>query len=676
VGQGGRERGLASRPIVTELGCRPAVPKGPAGPEGVGEPGAGARLRAGTATWKVPVIVIALYAGLAIVAYLPVLPLSNGQIPAAKLNDSISVAWFLDWVATAIRHGRDPLFSTYLDHPVGVNLAVNQSMSLAGALSAPVSWLLGPFAAFNLWLRVAFVASAASMYLVLRRYVTRELSAFLGGLLYGFSPFVVGHSLISPNFSLVAVPPVMVVLVDDLLRRDQRSARRDGLLAGLVATVQLYLNPEVLADMVLAMTLAAAIVLPRRLGQDGWGRLQRLVVGGLWALVPVGVLGAPFLWLYLAGPQHLHGPVVPLHYLVVFRTDLAGLVVPNINQRLGPSRLIALGTSYTSYAINETGVYFGVPLLVVLGYLMVRLRHDRLIAYCSALAGTGLVLSLGRSLVVDNHHTGWWLPGALLLHVPVLQSAEPIRMILFAYLGASVILAVGMDRLADAVGRRPRRRGAPRASTAAVVMVAAVVLVPLVPRWPYRFEGTAIPSYFTSGAYRQIPQGAVAMTYPYDGAANVTPEMWQMASGFRFVLVGGYAYIADNGGVPFGSPPVRPSPLVDLLVGADTSGPSPLPVPGPATNADIRSALRAMGVEVFLLQRVGSHPGLVVADLTAALGRRPVFSGGMLVWYHVGRDLRARDLRARDLRVQDLKQAKGSGPVSSPARRSDGGRSR
>jgi hypothetical protein len=37
----------------------------------------------------------------------------------------------------------------------------------------------------------------------------------------------------------------------------------------------------------------------------------------------------------------------------------------------------------------------------------------------------------------------------------------------------------------------------------------------------------------------------------------------------------------------------------------------------------------------------GAHPGLVRAEMTAALGRRPVATGGVLVWYDVPRDLAA-----------------------------------
>jgi hypothetical protein len=596
--------------------------------------------------------VLGAYATLAVIAYFPVLPLDNGHVPAAKLNDSISVAWFLDWVAYALRHGHDPLVSGFLEHPVGVNLAVNQSMLLAGAVGAPLTWLFGPFAAFNFWLRLAFVASAGSMYVVARKLGARPWIAFVGGLLYGFSPFVVGHELISPNFSLAPVPPLLFLVLDDLLRAKRFSPRRDGVLLGVLAATQLYLNPEALAESGLVLGIAALVVLARRSLGQGWGPLARLGSGLAWAAGVVSILGAPFFWAYFAGPQRPQGPVVPLHYLVVFRTDLAGLIVPGINERLGPARLIALGTSYTGYAINESGVYFGIPLLVLVSFLFLRLRRNRLVSFSALVAAIALVLSLGPRLVVDNHHTAIWLPWSLFLHVPLLQSAEAIRFVLLSYLGVSVILVCGLEDLA--VGWRAQRVPSrvldrPRWQNLAVAGLALVVLIPLVPRWPYHSEPTAIPRFFTSRAALAIPKGAVALTYPYAQPGEVAPEMWQMASGFRFRLVGGYAYVADNGGVPFGSPPLRPPALYDLLVGAEAGAPVAVPSESSATLEAIRAGLRACGAQVFLLQRVGERPGLVVSELTAALGLRPAASGGILAWYHVQADLKRLGLSSSKL---------------------------
>ena len=59
-------------------------------------------------------------------------------------GDTSLFTWFLAWPAFAIRHGLDPLYSTYLFHPTGVNLLSNTAEVGFGILLAPVTWAFGP----------------------------------------------------------------------------------------------------------------------------------------------------------------------------------------------------------------------------------------------------------------------------------------------------------------------------------------------------------------------------------------------------------------------------------------------------------------------------------------------------------------------------------------------------
>ena len=100
------------------------------------------------------------------------------------------MTWFLSWVPYALRHGLSFFHTGFLDYPLGVDLANNTSVPLLGLLAAPVTVLLGPIAAFNILLRLAFASSSASMFLVLRNWC-RWPAAFVGGLAYGFGPYMV-----------------------------------------------------------------------------------------------------------------------------------------------------------------------------------------------------------------------------------------------------------------------------------------------------------------------------------------------------------------------------------------------------------------------------------------------------------------------------------------------------
>ena len=105
-------------------------------------------------------------------------------------GDSSLFTWFIEWPAYAISHGLDPFFSTAMHVPGGVNLLANTSVIGLGFVLAPVTWLFGPVASLNVALTLAPVLSALSMFILLRRWVSWTPAAFIGGLLYGFSPFI------------------------------------------------------------------------------------------------------------------------------------------------------------------------------------------------------------------------------------------------------------------------------------------------------------------------------------------------------------------------------------------------------------------------------------------------------------------------------------------------------
>ena len=105
-------------------------------------------------------------------------------------GDSSLFTWFLAWPAYAFSHGLDPLYSTAMFHSAGVNLLSNTAEVGIGVVLAPVTWLFGAVATFNVALTLSPVLSALAMFVLLRRWVRWTPAAFIGGLFYGFSPFV------------------------------------------------------------------------------------------------------------------------------------------------------------------------------------------------------------------------------------------------------------------------------------------------------------------------------------------------------------------------------------------------------------------------------------------------------------------------------------------------------
>ena len=160
--------------------------------------------------WGPPLLCIGIYAVLAALAYGAHSPVSSTVLPPCACGDISSQTWLLAWPAHALASGHNPLYATSVAYPGGINLMSNTSAPLLGIIFAPVTLSLGPVAAFNLVMRLAFLLSATSMCLVLRRWTTWWPAAFAGGLLYAFCPFMVAQALSHDFLVFVPLPPLIL----------------------------------------------------------------------------------------------------------------------------------------------------------------------------------------------------------------------------------------------------------------------------------------------------------------------------------------------------------------------------------------------------------------------------------------------------------------------------------
>jgi len=105
-------------------------------------------------------------------------------------GDPALFLWFFQWPATALAHGQNPFFSTALFHPKGINLLAQTSVTGLSLPLVPVTWIWGPVASLNVASTLTPALTAFTAFVVTRRWAPWTPAAFIGGLLYGFSPFV------------------------------------------------------------------------------------------------------------------------------------------------------------------------------------------------------------------------------------------------------------------------------------------------------------------------------------------------------------------------------------------------------------------------------------------------------------------------------------------------------
>jgi hypothetical protein len=639
---------------VTAIGTPPGATAAPAGPPRTGATGR---------PWLVLAAVTVVYAAIAVVAYLPTLPLDGSHTPVCTCGDTAQEVWFLGWVPYALSHGHSLFFSNWILYPAGVNLADNTAMTLLGILAAPVTVLAGPIAAYNLVLRAGFALSALAMFVTVRRLVRWWPAAFAAGLLYGFSPFMVGQGLSHEFLVFAPIPPLVFGLLIDVFGDRRLPARWAGLLLGLLAAAQFLIAAETFAMMALFAVLGSALALCYRRSRRQPGHLFRTAG---WTVLACGIALAYPLHAFFSGPQHITGPPHALSELYTWHGDLLGALLPSPLMRFAPAGLLHSGALLVSNNLQENGTYLGAPLVLVTVCLAIAYRRRPVTAVAGLLAVLSYALSLGTRIYHDNHATGWPGPFAALAHVPALQDIEPARFSLFTALFVAVVLGTGLDALARP---RPVAAAAPaqadglarwaRPALAAAVGMAA--LLPLVPRWPYPAGPVVTPRGFITQAAGRLAPGTVVVTLPFPARDNNEALVWQAETSMRFRLVGGSPFFVPGpGGTSLDSryATLRPHGIDRLFEDvlsppAATAGNAPLQqwlVSG------IRNDLRNYHAGAVIIDpltedglpvlseygmprpaRLGAVPGLrlAVRYVTAATGRPPQAVGGVLAWWHI-----------------------------------------
>jgi hypothetical protein len=128
-------------PTLTDTG---GITGGSGGSTAAESPGAGKSIRG--AHKFLPLLVVGgLYILLSVLIWWHVWSSHPSSSTICGCGDSSASIWYTAWPAYAISHGLNPLYSSNLGYPSGVNLV----FAPFGVVLAPLTWLFGPVAALN-----------------------------------------------------------------------------------------------------------------------------------------------------------------------------------------------------------------------------------------------------------------------------------------------------------------------------------------------------------------------------------------------------------------------------------------------------------------------------------------------------------------------------------------------
>ncbi len=562
-------------------------------------------------------------------------------------GDTSLFTWFLEWPAYALSHGLNPFYSTAMGYPHGINLLSNTGVLAVGIPLAPITWIFGPIATLNVALLLSPVLSGVAMFILLRRWVSWDPAAFVGGLFYGFSPLILTSLDYSHlNLAISPLPPLIVACLDEILIRQRRRPVVTGLLLGLLVTLQFFLSTELL----LIVALAGAFGILLVTAYAAWRTPQALRLHARFAFVGLAagsivaaVLLAYPAWFALAGPAHLSG--------VVWSDP--GQYVSHLKSYVIPNPPIALGWQYGFDGLIISGQYLGLGLVVVLLSGIVAWRRDLRLWFFAIVGLASVPLSLGAA-------------NPLFGFLPLLENILPNRFDQIVYLCVAIMLGIVVDhthsavnyrytawrdrsvdqdaQLAQGLARPLLATGRSRGWAGALggLTVAGIALVPvgiyLSQNVPIPVQSLHVPSWFRTVA-PYLGRRQVLVVLP-DNLTGQSPMTWQAVNGMRYSIVdeGGPGGDLTRAGREAAGQAVIFAASMPAYVTATYKN-SALAITPPKVAA-VRSALHEWGVTAVVIpdqrgllsiEQVSSVPA-AAALITAATGQRPVYEEGAWVW--------------------------------------------
>jgi hypothetical protein len=410
------------------------------------------------------------------------------------------------WWARAVPHASNPLLTKAAWAPSGMNLAWVTTLPGPSLVLTPLTRVAGPAASFNLLVLLSPPLTAWTAYLLAHRVTRRVLPALVGGFFFGFSPAIMrevqqGH----PNLTMLFLLPLGVYLI---VRRLEGSLGPVSFVLSLAAVLVGQFS-------IFIETFATATVIGVLIGVTAWAfapsttRRRLLDVGKLAAIsyAIVAVVISPFLYTAFAYPE------------VAKPRDFSGLALGlhslgDVGRFVRPGPAMALGPGIGHHHPDVNFWYIGLPLLLLLAMFFFRGRQDwkvRTLALGFALC---VILALGPSLPVSGHRIP--LPWTLFAHLPLLGRARPGRLVAYAFLIASLSVAMWAAQA----------RGRSRHPLLTWGLVCLVVVSILPKYWADIWTlNVRVPAFFTTADYRtSLCPGETVLTV---NPSIYRPVYWQ-----------------------------------------------------------------------------------------------------------------------------------------------------
>jgi hypothetical protein len=591
--------------------------------------------------WLITAAIIVFYCLVSLAAYWPIYPGDRSKLPGCVCGDTVQSVWFLRWIPYAIAHGQNPFFTSAINLPFGVNLAQNTSMPLLALIVSPLTVAYSPIASFTLLAWLAYPASATTMYVVCYKLTRSRLAAFTAGLLYGFSPYMIGQGQGHIMLTFVPIPPLMMYVCWHLYIRRTGNPYAIGTLLAVLVIAQYLIDPEIIAITTIALlsTLAYLVLCETKLITKN--TIKYITKGLVTTLLIAAVILAYPIWFMISGPEHFTGPnFAPGN---PYRSDAVGLVIPTLNEQVIPPLFHRYVVSTEAESYGESGDYVGLPLLLLIIYSAIKFRKERWILILCISSFACWILSLGPRLVVGTHKTSIILPFAVFTKLPLLQDILPSRLSLAEWLLISLAISLIISQTQKELSiikkwRTLLHKYNPKWLTISLIILTSVIT--LFPHWPNPAVKIDEPALFSS---RRLAAGVTGntLTYPLAIFPDDEAMLWQAQSNIQFKLVGAYIQNPNMLSTESEYPRLLVPASVEEWLSYEQNGTSSPWLPlSSVSSTDLHAFLIRYRIDTVIISTQSPHSNIVIAAFRTTLGTSFNHTTGTVLWTHIQIELR------------------------------------
>ena len=438
-------------------------------------------------------------------------------------GDPLQFIWCLNWWPFALSRGINPFLSYYVWAPQGFNMAWATAVPSLSLLAYPITYFAGAMATYNILSLLSLPLSAWSAYMLVR-YITNDFFAsLLAGYIFGFSSYALGQFLGHLHLDFICLIPLAVLIT---IKHYGGNIRRSLFITYLTSLIvfQCGISLEILAT---ATFFGSAAIIFCFFTHNKVNRASLIVLAKdiVMSYILAAVILTPFFCNIIAGLKS-----VPPNFFDPGEAsaDLLNFVIPTSFTRIGSNMFQNIASRFTPN-LAEEGAYFGFILIVItIIYIVknIKEKRNRLLLFMTAVA---IISSLGPYLRIYGINTCIPLIWTLVVHVPLLKHAQPIRLTMYISLAVAIWLAFWLSRKEEMIRLKLMRY--------ALTVVGIAFILPNVK--VYSWGKVEVPAFFEKQIIaRYISQDDVIVVLPYGYLGN--SMLWQYRSGMYFHMAGGY----------------------------------------------------------------------------------------------------------------------------------------